>query len=275
MEKTIIDADNKTFSFEFTELLRYKDLFYTLAKRDYKVRYVQTYLGISWSFIKPILTIGVFTLVFSRGLSIDTQGIPYPIFALCGLAGWSYFSSVMNSSGGSIIAAQNMVQKIYFPRLIIPMAKAVVGLLDFGILFLMLMVFLVIYQYPIGPQFVFFPLFILLSILASLSMGIFLSALSIRYRDFQQIVPFIIQFGMFLTPVAYPSEMVLSKIPNWAGLLYYLNPMAGVIDGLRWSILSANAPSNLSYISFGFVIILFFSSLYYFKKVEKKIADII
>lgn len=275
MTKTIIDASKRWYSLELNEILEYTDLFYTLSYRDFRVKYAQTFLGFTWAFIKPGLTLFVFGLLFSKGLRIDTDGIPYLLFAACGMAGWTYFSTVMSQAGGSIIGAQNMVQKIYFPRLIIPLSKAVVGLIDFGIALSFILLLLIIYRYPISANIIYFPIFLFAAIISALGVGIWLSALSIRYRDFQQMIPFLVRFGMFLTPVAYPADIIIKKIPSWASVIYYLNPIAGVIDGFRWSILGTNPPGLYSYISFIVILLLFFTSLFYFKKVERIIADIV
>jgi len=275
MAKTVIDANKSVFSLDLKELLSYKDLFYTLAYRDLRVKYAQTLLGFTWAFVQPLMTLVVFGLVFSRGLRLDTGEIPYILFAACGLTAWTYFSSVMGQSGTSIIGAQSMVQKVYFPRLVIPLSKAVVGLIDFGITLLIIVILMIIYQYSPSPNLVFLPFFILVAMTAALGVGIWLSALTIRYRDFQHIIPFFVRFGVFVTPVAYPSSLLIDRIPQWALFLYYLNPMAGVIDGFRWSILGTEPPNSLTYISFVVVLLLFISSLFYFKKVERTIADIV
>ncbi|MEQ9443819.1 MAG: ABC transporter permease [Cyclobacteriaceae bacterium] len=275
MPKTIIDANKSVLSLDLKELFHYKDLFYTLSYRDFKVKYAQTFLGFTWAFIQPLMTLVVFALVFSRGLQLGTGNIPYILFAACGLAGWTYFSSVMSQAGNSIINAQGMVQKIYFPRIIIPLSKALVGLIDFAIALLLIFVLMVFYRFSPSPNIVFLPLFLILAILAALGVGIFLSALTIRFRDFQNAVPFLIRFGMFFTPVAYPSSLLTDRIPEWALIIYYLNPIAGIIDGFRWSILGSDPPNVLAYISFGVVVLLFISSLFYFKKVERIIADIV
>ena len=275
MSKTIIDANKSALSLDLKELFRYKDLFYTLAYRDFKVRYAQTFLGLAWGFIQPAMTLVVFGLLFGRGLQVDTQGVPYVLFAACGLAGWTYFSTVMGEAGNSIIGAQGMVQKIYFPRLVIPLSKAMVGLIDFGITLVIILLVMIAYQYPPSVNIVFLPLFMVMAVVCALGAGIWLSALTIRFRDFQQIVPFLVRFGMFFTPVAYPAEVVLQQLPNWAAFIYYLNPIAGVVEGFRWSIVGGNPPSAFSYISFIVVVLLFISSLFYFKRVEKTIADIV
>ncbi|WKN33496.1 ABC transporter permease [Porifericola rhodea] len=275
MEKTIIDANKSILSLDLKEIVRYKDLLYTLAYRDFKVRYAQTFLGLMWGVIQPFLTLVVFSLVFSRGLQINTGNTPYVLFAASGLASWTYFSTVMSQAGQSIIGAQGMVQKVYFPRLIVPLSKAIVGLIDFGIATIIIFVLMFFYQVSPSPNIIYLPFFLFMSIIASLGVGIWLSALTIRYRDFQQIVPFLVRFGMFFTPVAYPSNILVDRIPDWASIVFYLNPIAGIIDGFRWSILGTYPPSTLSYLSFVVVIILFISSLFYFKKVERTIADII
>ena len=275
MSKTIIDANKSILSLDLKELFHYKDLFYTLAYRDFKVRYAQTFLGLAWGFIQPVLTLLVFGLLFGKGLEIDTQGVPYVLFAACGLAGWTYFSSVMGQAGNSIIGAQSMVQKIYFPRLIIPLSKAVVGLIDFAITLVIILLLMLVYKYLPSANIGYLPLFVVMAIMSALGVGIWLSALTIRFRDFQQIVPFLVRFGMFFTPVAYPAEIIIKRLPNWAAIVYYLNPIAGVVEGFRWSIVGGSPPSSLAYVSFGVVIALFITSLFYFKKVERTIADIV
>ncbi len=275
MPKTIIDANKSILSLDLKELFQYKDLFYTLSYRDFRVRYAQTFLGFFWAFIQPFMTLVVFALVFSRGLQLDTGDVPYVLFASCGLAAWTYFSTVMSQAGISIVGAQEMVQKVYFPRLVIPLSKAMVGLIDFGIALLVILGVMIFYRFPPSPNIIFFPIFVGLAIVASLGVGVWLSALTIRFRDLHNIVPFLVRFGMFLTPVAYPSSLLLDRIPEWALIVYYLNPIAGIIDGFRWSILGTAPPNTMAYISFGVVILLFISSLFYFKKVERTIADIV
>jgi len=275
MAKTIIDANKSILSLNLRELVEYKDLFRTLAYRDFKVKYAQTFMGLAWAFIQPFMTLIVFGLVFNRGLQLDTGNVPYILFAACGLTAWTYFSSVMGQAGTSIIGAQSMVQKVYFPRLVIPLSKAVVGLIDFGITLMIIFVLMLFHQYPPSPNLIFLPFFILVAIVAALGVGIWLSALTIRYRDFQHIIPFLVRFGMFVTPVAYPASLLVDRIPNWALILYYLNPIAGIIDGFRWSILGTEPPNVLTYVSFAVVLLLFVTSLFYFKKVERTISDII
>lgn len=273
--KLIVDADKRSLSLNLKELLHYKDLFLILAYRDLRVRYAQTFLGLFWAFLQPATTLLIFTIVFGRAIKVDTGDIPYPIFAICGMASWAYFSFVLNQAGNSIISSQEMIKKIYFPRLVIPLSKAVVGFVDFSIALLFLIILFALYGYvPEGPVY-YLPIFVILTIISALSIGIWLSALTIRYRDFQHVVPFLVQFGLYATPVGYPTEVVIKNLPDWANIIFFLNPMVGIIEGFRWSLLGQSLPSDYMYISFGVVIILFVSGLYYFKKVERVMADIV
>jgi len=273
--RIVVDANKSRFSFNLKELIDYKDLFLILAYRDLRVRYAQTFLGLTWAFVQPAATLLIFTVVFGRAVKVDTGGIPYPVFAISGMTAWTYFAFVLNQSGNSIIGAQEMVKKIYFPRLVIPLSKALVGFVDFLIAFAILIILMIIYRVAPSPNLVFLPLFILLAIVSALAVGIWLSALTIRYRDFQHMVPFLVQFGLYATPIAYPSETIINNLPRWGTILYYLNPMAGIVEGFRWSILGGEPPNQFAYLSFGIVLVLFVSSLIYFRRVEKIMADIV
>jgi len=275
MGKVIVDANKRSFSLNLKELFTYRDLFLILAYRDLRVRYAQTFLGLTWAVVQPVLTLVIFTLVFGRFVKVDTGGIPYPVFALCGMVAWTYFAFVMNQSGNSIIGAQEMIKKIYFPRLVIPLSKAVVGLVDFLISFLLLFLLLMYYRVSVSSNVLMLPFFIMLTVLSSLAAGIWLSALSIRFRDFQHITPFLVQVGLYVTPIAYPGEIVIGTLPKWGVFLFYLNPMAGVVEGFRWSILGQGSLHEVSFISYAVVVILFFTGLFYFKRVEKVMADIV
>ncbi|HEX5171544.1 MAG TPA: ABC transporter permease [Cyclobacteriaceae bacterium] len=273
--RIVVDANKRRFSINLKELVDYKDLFLVLAYRDLRVRYAQTFLGLAWGFVQPAATLLIFTVVFGRAVKVDTAGIPYPVFAITGMTAWVYFAFVLNQSGNSIIGAQEMVKKIYFPRLVIPLSKALVGFVDFLIAFAILFGLMIIYRIALSANIIFLPVFVLLTIVSALAVGIWLSALTIRYRDFQHVVPFLVQFGLYATPIAYPSETIINNLPQWGVFLYYLNPMAGVVEGFRWSVLGGTAPNTFAYLSFGIVLVLFFSSLLYFKRVEKIMADIV
>lgn len=273
--RIVVDASKRGLSLNLKELLDYRDLFLILAYRDLRIRYAQTFLGLTWAFLQPAATLLIFTVVFGRAVKVDTGGIPYPVFAITGMTAWTYFAFVLNQSGNSIIGAQEMVKKIYFPRLVIPLSKAVVGFVDFLIAFGILVVLMVIYRIVPSAHLVFLPIFILLTIVSALAVGIWLSALTIRYRDFQHVVPFLVQFGLYATPIAYPSETIINNLPRWGTVLYYLNPMAGVVEGYRWSVLGGAPPNGFAYLSFGVVVVLFFTALIYFKRVERVMADIV
>jgi lipopolysaccharide transport system permease protein len=275
MHRTIVDADKQKLRLNLRELFNYRDLFLILAYRDLRVRYAQTFLGFFWAFLQPAATLLIFTVVFGKAVQVDTGGVPYPVFAITGMAAWTYFAFVLNQSGNSIIGAQEMVKKIYFPRLVIPLSKAVVGFVDFAIAFLFLAVIMLIYSFPPSVNIIYLPIFILLTIISALAVGIWLSALTIRYRDFQHVVPFLVQFGLYATPTAYPAETIINNLPDWAVAIYYMNPMAGVVEGFRWSVLGGAPPSDYAYISFALTGILFISALFYFRKVERVMADIV
>ncbi len=276
MKKTlIIDPNKRKLSLGIQELVDYKDLFWTLAYRDYRVRYAQTFLGFTWAFIQPFATLLIFTLVFGKAAKIDTGDIPYPLFAICGMAAWSYFAFVLNQSGNSIISSQNMIKKIFFPRLIIPLSKAVVGLVDFAIAFLFIIVLLIWYNFVPSHKLIYLPVFIFFGMISSLALGVWVSSLTVRYRDIQHIIPFVVQFGLYATPIAYPASIVTNSLPKWAATIYFLNPMAGVVEGFRWAILGAPIENDYIYISFFISVVLFITGLFYFKKVEKVIADLV
>jgi lipopolysaccharide transport system permease protein len=271
MQKLIINANKKGIQLNLKEIFYYKDLLYTLAYKDFKVRYAQTFLGFLWAFIQPAITLLIFSLIFGRAVKVDTGGIPYPLFALCGMIPWTYFSFVMSQAGNSIIGAQSMIKKIYFPRLIMPLSKAIVGLIDLGIVLLFLSFVLVYFSYYPSANILFLPVFLLFAVLAGAGVGIWLSALTIRFRDFQHIIPFMVQLGLYASPIAYPASI----IPDQYQLIYHLNPVAGVVEGFRWSILGYGVMNIYTVLSFLIIIILFITSLLYFKSVEKVMADIV
>jgi len=273
--RIVVDASKRRFSLNLKELLDYRDLFLILAYRDLRIRYAQTFLGLAWAFLQPAATLLIFTVVFGRAVKVDTGGIPYPVFAITGMTAWTYFAFVLNQSGNSIVASQEMVKKIYFPRLVIPLSKAVVGFVDFLMAFAILFVLMAIYRVTPSPNIVFLPGFILLTVVSALAAGIWLSALTIRYRDFQHVIPFLVQFGLYATPIAYPSETIIDNLPRWGTALYYLNPMAGVVEGFRWSVLGGAPPNAFAYLSFGVMAILFVTALMYFRRVERVMADIV
>ena len=270
MSQIVIDANKSAFALNIKELFEYRELLWMLAYRDIRVRYAQTVLGVVWAFLQPALTLLIFTLVFGKVVKVDTGSIPYPLYALAGMSVWSYFSNVMSQAGNSVIGAQGMIKKIYFPRLIIPLSKAIAAFVDFLVALAFLIGMMLFYGFIPSLNVAASIGFIALTIVAGLGIGIWLSALTIRFRDLQYVLPFIVQLGLYATPVAYPSSLV----PEQYLIFYYLNPMAGIIDGFRWS-LFASPLNNHGIISFVVSVLLFLSSIYYFKKSEGEIADIV
>jgi lipopolysaccharide transport system permease protein len=272
MERKIIDADHKSIVPDFKELYQYRDLFITLTWRDFRVRYAQTTIGLLWAVLQPVVTLLILSLVFGRFIGVETE-VPHLLFTVAGMSIWTYFAYVMTNSGNSIIANQGMVKKIYFPRMIIPLSKAVVGFIDFGISLLIMVALMIYYGIAPSPNVWLAPVFMFVGVLAALSVGIWLSALSVRFRDFQHVVPFMVQIGLYMTPIAYPAEFATQQLPKWASTLYFLNPMAGVVQGFRWAMFGGEAPGNLLYVSVAMVLIILISGLFYFKKVEDEMAD--
>jgi lipopolysaccharide transport system permease protein len=260
---------------DLRELIAHKDLFLTLAYRDIRVRYAQTALGLGWAVVQPLATLVVLMLVFGKAIKVDTDGVPYPLFAMSGIAAWTYFAHVMKESGSSIINAQEMVRKIYFPRLVIPLSKAAVGLIDLAVAMMVLVALFLFYRIPISTHGVLAPLAFLTIMIASVSCGIWISALTIRFRDIQHVVPFMIQFGLFVTPVAYPAVVVGRNIPAWALDLYYLNPLVGPLEMLRWSLFDMAMDPSRIWISFVTTAFLAMSSLFFFRSLERHLADLV
>lgn len=274
MSEKIIVSNKKQLFPDFSELIRYKDLFFTLAWRDFRVRYAQTTIGLLWALLQPVITLLILTLVFGTFIAVKTT-VPHLLFTLAGMSIWTYFSYVMTNAGSSIISSQDMIKKIYFPRIIIPFSKALVGLIDFSITLLLLVILMIYFGISPTMNMVFAPLFLLLGILAALGMGIWLSALTVRYRDFQHVVPFLVQIGLYLTPIAYPAEYATIHLPKWAASLYYLNPMAGIVQGFRWSLFGGTPPNEFLLITIITVVVLFVSSLLFFKRIEDEMADLV
>lgn len=272
MSIKIIDSKKRSLIPDFKELFRYKDLFWTLSWRDFRVRYAQTTIGLLWALIQPLVTILILSLVFGKFVGVKTP-VPHLVFTVAGMSIWTYFSYVLTNSGSSIIMNQEMVKKIYFPRIIIPLSKAIVGLIDFGITLIILIALMIYFQISPSSNIWFAPVFLIIGIIAALGAGIWLSALTVRYRDFQHVVPFMVQIGLYITPIAYPAEFATQHLPKWAADIYFLNPMAGVIQGFRWSLFGGAPPSGVFWISIIMVIVLFVSGLLYFNKVESEMAD--
>lgn len=255
------------------DLWRYRELFYFLAWRDILVRYKQTAVGVAWSVLRPLLTMLVFTVVFGKLARLPAYGVPYPLLVLAGMLPWQLFSNAMQEGSNSLILNANMITKIYFPRLIAPASTVVVSVVDFLISLLILACFMAWYRVSPSAHLLTLPLFLALVIAASLGVAFWLSALTVKYRDFRFVVPFIIQFGLYISPVAFSSRIVPDK---WR-LLYALNPMVGLIEGFRWTVLGRAVPGDWPdlFISVGVIAVVLAGGVWYFRRTERMFADVI
>lgn len=255
------------------DLWRYRELFLFLSWRDILVRYKQTAIGVAWSVVRPLLTMVVFTAIFSKLANLPSDNVPYPIMVFAALLPWQFFSNSLSEAGNSLIANANMISKVYFPRLIVPASAIIVSLIDFILSGVILTGLMLWYGfYPTWRIFM-LPLFILIAIAAAMGAGVWIAALNVRYRDFRHVVPFGLQLGLYISPVGFSSSVV----PDQWRLLYSLNPMVGIIDGFRWTLIGG---ANYFYlpgfiISFGLIVLVLISGIVYFRKMEKTLVDII
>ncbi len=267
-----IDPPSGWTSIGLQELWAYRELLYFLTLRDIKVRYKQTALGAAWAIIQPLFMMLVFSLFFGRLARVPSDGIPYPIFAFCALLPWQLFANALTESSNSLVGNQNLITKVYFPRLVVPISAVLGGLVDFAIAFGILLLMLAYYHIVPTWAIVTLPGFLLLAIMTALGVGLWLSALNVQYRDVRYTINFVIQFWLFATPVAYPSSIVPAR---WRAL-YGLNPMAGVVEGFRWALLGKSGPPGaLLWVSVTVVIALLIGGLYYFRRMEAQFADIV
>jgi lipopolysaccharide transport system permease protein len=272
MNRLTIEAGRSEKQY-WRDIWRYRELFYFLAWRDMLVRYKQTVVGVVWAIIRPMLTMLVLTVVFGKFGKMPSAGVPYPLLVFCGMLPWQFFSTAMSESGNSLVTNSNLISKIYFPRLIVPSSSVITSFVDFLISAIFLVGLMFWYRFVPPSNIVFLPLFILLAFAASLGVGIWIAALMVEYRDFRFIVPFIVQFGLYISPVGFLSSVV----PDRFRLLYSLNPMVGVIDGFRWCLLGGRQPLNpvgLG-VSVTLTAVLLASAISYFRKTERRFADII
>lgn len=258
-------------------LWSYRELIYFLTWRDIKVRYKQASLGILWAIIQPVVHMVIFTIIFGRlaGLETDT-GIPqdwYPIFSFAALLPWQLFQGALQRSGISLVGNANLLTKVYFPRLIIPLSAVAAGLVDFGFSFLVMVGLMIYYAVPFNWNMLWLPALILLALLAALAVGLWLSALNVQYRDVQHIIPFLLQAWMYASPVVYSIDMIPADGP-WR-MIYGLNPMTGVIQGFRWALFGSNPPDQMMLVSIVMVIALLVTGLFYFRSMERNFADMV
>jgi lipopolysaccharide transport system permease protein len=267
-----IERKGNLFRLDLEELWRYRELLYFLVWRDVKLRYKQTLIGAGWVLIQPLLTIMVFTVVFGYFAQIPSDGVPYPVFALVGLLPWTFFSQAVTRSGGSLVNNTNLVSKVYFPRLIIPLSAALPPAVDFQVGFTMLIGLMLWYGVTPTWGVLALPAFLLFVVLTAWTVSLFLSALYVKYRDVGHIIPFLTQVWMFASPVVYP----VSLVPEQWRLLYGLNPMAGVIEGFRWALLGKSSPDFVVMAgSAAVTLVLFWLGLVYFRNMERTFADVI
>jgi len=271
-QKLIIEA-GRTERHYWADLWRYRELFYFLAWRDILVRYKQTAIGVVWAFIRPLLTMVVFTVIFGKLAKLPSEGAPYAIMVFAAMLPWQFFANSLSEASNSLIGNANLISKVYFPRLIIPTSSVITSFVDFLISALVLAGMMVWYRFFPSWRVLTLPLFIAIAFAAAMGVGLWLTALNVKYRDFRYIVPFIVQFGLYVSPVGFSSSIVPDK---WR-LLYSLNPMVGVIDGFRWAILGGESSIYLPgfMLSLGVVVVSLVYGIVYFRRTEKRFADVI
>jgi lipopolysaccharide transport system permease protein len=267
-----IEASKGWVSLKLNELWRYRELLYFLAWREVRVRYKQTALGAAWAIIQPLFTMLVFSLFFGRLAKMPSDGIPYPLFSLAALIPWTFFANGLTQSSNSLVTNANLISKVYFPRLAMPISAVASGAVDFGISFALLLGMMAFYRIMPSTHILFLPIFILLAFVSSLGIGLWLSALNVQYRDVRYTVPFLTQFWMFATPIAYPSSLLHEP---WR-TLYGLNPMVGVVEGFRWALLGTTlAPVAEALMSSFTAVLILVGGACYFRRMERTFADII
>lgn len=268
--ETVVEGGDSWARLNLRELWEYRELTYFLAWREIKVRYKQTVIGIAWTLLQPLLTMVVFTIFFGRLGRIPSDGVAYPIFSLAALVPWTFFANGVTQSANSLVANANLLKKVYFPRLAIPISSVLSGAIDFCVAFILLLILMVVYgAYP-TPNVIFVPLFLGLAVVASLGAGLWLSALNVNYRDVRYVLPFFTQLWMLATPIAYPSSL----LPEPWRSIYGLNPMAGVVEGFRWSLLGVgNSPGGLVWVSAAVSLFLLVSGALYFRQMERTFSD--
>lgn len=270
--QTVIEPSQGFVSLKLRDIWEYRELLYFLTWRDIKVRYKQTALGATWAIIQPFFTMVVFSLFFGRLAKMPSDGIPYPIFSFAALVPWTFFAYGLAQSSNSLVASANLIQKVYFPRLVIPISSVLSGIVDFLLAFLVLLGMMVFYGLFPTPRIVWLPLLMLLGLVTALGVGLWLAALNVKYRDVRYMVPFITQFWLFATPIAYPSSL----LPEPWRTIYGLNPMVGVVEGFRWTLLDTqNAPGPMIFVSSLVALGILIGGAFYFRRMEKTFADVV
>ncbi|MFQ5604265.1 MAG: ABC transporter permease [bacterium] len=272
LPEIIIQPSKGWVSLKINELFEYRELFYFLVWRDIKVRYKQTVLGAAWAIIQPFFTMVVFSLFFGKFAKIPSDGVPYPIFAFAALVPWTFFANGLNMASNSLVASANMIKKVYFPRLIIPVSSVMAGVVDFVLAFLVLLLMMLYYGLMPTLNIICLPLLLVLAFVTSLGTALWLSAMNVQFRDVRYTLPFLTQFWLFATPIAYPSSLLHEP---WR-TLYGINPMAGVVEGFRWALLGTDtAPGAIIIVSSFVAVGLLLSGALYFRRMEKTFADVV
>ncbi len=259
------------------DLWRYRELFYILSWRDLKVRYKQTIIGVAWSVLRPLLTMMIFTFVFGRIAKFPSEGINYSLLVFAGLLPWQFFAAGLTEASNSLVGSERLISKVYFPRMIIPAASVITSLVDFFISLVLMFILLIWFGVLPSINLIFLPLFIIMAFFASFGIGLWLTALNVKYRDFKHVVPFLVQLGLYISPVGFTSAIASNMIPEKFRLLYYINPMTGVIDGFRWCFFGEKTPLYWEglFLSLGVTLIFLFIGISVFRKMEKSFADLI
>lgn len=275
MDELIIEA-GRTEAHYWRDLWRYRDLFYFLAWRDLLVRYKQTVFGVLWAVLRPLLTMIIFVAIFSRIAGLPSEGVPYAILVLGGMLPWQFFSTALADSSSSLVSNANLITKIYFPRIILPASSVIVALVDFAITLVLMAMVMLWYRYLPPVRIVLLPVFVVLALLAALGPGLLATALNVKYRDFRFVIPFIVQFGLYVSPVGFKSSLVEDKLGPIARLVYALNPMVGVIDGFRWCI-GAEKSLHVGALAISVVtsFVMLWAGVRFFRSTEKGFADIV
>ena len=275
MDELIIEPGRVEKNY-WRDVWQYRELFYILSWRDIKVRYKQTVVGAAWGIIRPFLTMVIFTFVFGKVANLAVKnGPPYPIIVFAGLLPWQFFSAALTESSNNMIGNVGLISKVYFPRMIIPASSVITSLVDLGISFGLLALMMLYYRFIPPIQVIFLPLFVLLAFLISFGVGLFVTALNVRFRDFRYIIPFVIQFGIYVTPVGYSSAVIAQKYSDRTRFWFSLNPMVGVIDGFRWCIIGEPMYWPGFFLSLGVMLFFLWLGIWYFRKTEKSFADLI
>jgi lipopolysaccharide transport system permease protein len=268
-----IEPSKGWVSLKLGELWKYRELLFFLTWRDIKVRYKQTVLGAAWAVLQPFMTMIVFSLFFGGLAQIPSDGVPYPIFSYTALVPWTFFATGLTNSSNSLVGSSNLIKKVYFPRLTIPIATVLSGVIDFVIAFAVLVIMMLFFGIIPTANVLVLPFFVLLAFITALGVGLWLSAMNVQFRDVRYTVPFLTQFWMFITPIAYPSSLIENEVLR---AIYGINPMAGVVEGFRWALLGTDsAPGPVIIVSSIAAVILLISGLYYFRRMEKTFADVV